>query len=94
MITGFSEKTLIDKFDQQKIKPVVDKPKDEFKIGGKIYSTAEKDELVRRRQAGETVIQIASSQGISKEALRAFYDLNGIKVQTKEGFTYIGRKKR
>ncbi len=87
-----SRKRLNDKFDQQKIKPVVVKNKEEFKIGEKIFSIAEKDDMMRRRQAGETVIQIALSQGITKDILRTFFDLNGIKVETKEGFTYIGRK--
>lgn len=87
-----SRKRLSDKFNQHNIKPIVEKNKEKFRIGGKTFSTAEMNELVMRRQAGKTVIQIASSEGIKKEALRSFFDLNGIKVEGKEGSTYIGRR--
>jgi hypothetical protein len=89
---SISRKRLNDKFEQQKVRVEVEKPKEIFKIGGKQYSVAQTADLIKRRQVGETVIDIAKELGITKDSLRKFFDTNKIKVESKEGFTYIGRK--
>ncbi len=75
---GISRKCLTDKFDQQKVRVEYEKPKENHKIGGKLFSIKEVEDIIKRRQSGQTIPDIAKEKGISNPALTFFLKTNEI----------------
>lgn len=88
---GLSTKNLGYKFWQQGIH-VEAKQKPYQKIGGKIFLAAEIRLLIEGRQSGKTVRQLATGTEIKQAALKSFFQNNDVRVETKKGMIYIGRK--
>jgi lambda repressor-like predicted transcriptional regulator/uncharacterized protein (DUF433 family) len=89
---GVDRKRLQDKFDQQKIRPEIEKEPDYRKIGNVLFTQDAVKEIVNRRKTGEPVNKIAKDIGISKDSLRQFFDRKGIMPELKAGHKYYGRK--
>jgi transposase-like protein len=89
---GISRKSLNDKFDQQKIKVLHEKPRENRIIDGKSFSVNQINEITKMRQSGQTIPDIARIQGISKVALTHFFKMNEISIIKDANCTYIGKK--